>query len=117
MDAAILLKAIHTRNEKILRQKKASRESFNENNGFLGMGGLFSMLIGIWAAYLSWECNTKHNMNIFLKLLWALGAYIFGFIYLIYYFFFRYDSCVGSTGGPTIQLYSASPNVGPAPLR
>ena len=54
---------------------------------------VISIFIGAFAAYLSYDCNSKKNMSELQKVLWAVLAYIFGLLYLIYYALFRFDSC------------------------
>lgn len=46
-----------------------------------------SLVISFYAAYLSYECNTEKN---FTSVVWAIFAFSFGIIYLVYYFFFNY---------------------------
>lgn len=43
------------------------------------------ILVSILAAVLSWQCNK--NQPIFLRIVYALIAAIFGWVYLIYYAF------------------------------
>lgn len=46
-------------------------------------------LVGIYAVYLSWSCNTKQGVNALAKVIYAIFAWIFGMLYLILYFLFR----------------------------
>lgn len=55
------------------------------------IGQVIFMLVSLYAAFLSFKCNT--NVNMFLRILYALVAGIFGFVYLMYYFLFRQDVC------------------------
>ncbi len=48
-------------------------------------GQAFSLAIGIFAAYLSWTCNTIEGVDTPLKILYAFFAFSFGILYLIYY--------------------------------
>jgi hypothetical protein len=50
---------------------------------------LVSIIVGLYAAFLSWRCSK--GTNLFLRIVYAVFAYIFGVIYLIYYFLFRGD--------------------------
>lgn len=54
---------------------------------------ILGVVIGIYAAYLSWQCNTAMNYSTFLKVIFAIFAYIFGLVYLILYLVMRYDTC------------------------
>lgn len=54
---------------------------------------ILSILIGSVAAYLSWQCNTLTETNVVLKIIFALFAFIFGLLYIILYFFFRWGDC------------------------
>jgi hypothetical protein len=64
-----------------------------ENNSMLSIGTIISFMIGAYAAYLSYECNSKKNMSEMAKIIFAILAYIFGLFYLIYYYLFQYDTC------------------------
>ena len=54
---------------------------------------IIGIAIGIFAVYLSWKCNTKFNYSLWLKVLYAFLAYIFGLVYIVLHFIFRYDVC------------------------
>lgn len=54
---------------------------------------VISFLIGIYAAYLSWTCNTATGVELPLKVIYAIFAYCFGTLYLIYYFLVRAEFC------------------------
>ena len=57
-----------------------------ENFGGRGIFSLLSTLIlGIPAAYLSWQCNK--NSDTWKRVLFAVLSFIFGGWYLLYYFF------------------------------
>ncbi len=49
------------------------------------------ILFSVAAAYLSWTCNASEPVAI--RMLYAFVAAIFGWVYLLYYFFFRSDFC------------------------
>lgn len=55
-------------------------------NNILSIG----ILIGVIAAYLSWTCNTSKGISTVEKVIYALFAYLFGGLYLIYYFLVHY---------------------------
>lgn len=54
---------------------------------------LLGVVIGLYAAYLSWQCNSKLSYSVVLKVIFALFAYIFGLVYLILYVVMRWDTC------------------------
>lgn len=61
------------------------------------LGGIVSfvigVLIGIVAIYLSWSCNTAIEYHIVMKVIFAVFAYLFGFVYILLYMILRYDTC------------------------
>jgi uncharacterized protein YacL len=54
---------------------------------------ILSIVVGLYAAYLSWQCNTNIDYNIFLKVIFAIFAFLFGLVYLILYVIMRLDTC------------------------
>ena len=54
---------------------------------------ILGVVIGLYAAFLSWQCNTKLSYNMFLKVIFSIFAYLFGLIYLILYVIMRWDTC------------------------
>ena len=54
---------------------------------------IMGLLIGTFAAYLSWQCNSAMGYPLFLKVFLGFFAFTFGGIYLMYYALFRYDVC------------------------
>lgn len=54
---------------------------------------LMGLLIGSFAAYLSWQCNTAMGYPLYLKAFLGFFAFTFGGLYLMYYALFRYDVC------------------------
>lgn len=50
-------------------------------------------IVGLIAAYLSWNCNTAKGYTFVEKVIFSFFAYIFGGIYILYYFLVRYDEC------------------------
>ena len=52
---------------------------------------ILTLIISIFSAYLSYNCNWKViDDNIFIKLLFALIAFLLGPLYLIWFFFVNY---------------------------
>jgi len=100
MDALEIIKRIN------LYKKKYENMDFVENptnqqnqqvvvvdSNIMNFGTIISIMIGLYAAYLSYECNSKKNIPEMSKIFFSIFAYIFGFFYLIYYYLFQYDSC------------------------
>jgi len=87
MDALFIVKQLDKNKKKI--------EKMNETNANKGsnIGLVLSIIIGAYASYLSYECNSKNNVPEMQKIVFAILSYIFGLFYLIYYFLFKYDSC------------------------
>lgn len=54
---------------------------------------VLGLVIGLLAAYLSWQCNSKLSYNTFLKVIFSIFAYLFGFVYLVLYVIMRWDTC------------------------
>lgn len=54
---------------------------------------VLGVIIGLYAAYLSWQCNSKLDYNLFLKVIFSVFAYLFGLVYLILYLVMRWDVC------------------------
>jgi hypothetical protein len=88
MDAYLIVKQIENKKKQI-----ENLDSSNNKGGMNNMGLILSIIIGGYASFLSYECNSKKNVPEVQKILFAILAYIFGLLYLIYYFLFRYDSC------------------------
>jgi hypothetical protein len=88
MDAYLILKTIANKKQQI---EKLESKDINPN--FMNMGTILSVIIGAYAAYISYTCNTRKNVPEIHKIIFAVSAYIFGFLYLIYYYLFRYDTC------------------------
>lgn len=70
--------------------KKNSAEGYNETATKQEAGtSVIGLLIGIYAAYLSWTCNTAKGVDTVGKVIYAIFAFIFGLFYLIYYALFN----------------------------
>jgi hypothetical protein len=63
---------------------------FNRMLGDFVMG-VISVLLGVWAAVLSWEANALAGWALLPKLVFALGAFLVGFTYLVSYLVFKWD--------------------------
>lgn len=58
-----------------------------------GLIFIMGVAIGLYAAYLSFQCNSKLKYNMILRVLFAVFAYVFGLVYLILYVVMRWDVC------------------------
>ena len=56
-------------------------------------GLLVQLLLGLYAAKLSWTCNTKIGYSFLVKLLSAVFAWFGGILYILYYLLLRTDIC------------------------
>ena len=93
MDAALIINYIKKLNNKPTI-KDGKIEEFINIDQFSSVGSIISILIGAYAAYLSYTCNSKRfDMSEPTKIIWAVIAYFFGLVYLIYYTLFRSDYC------------------------
>ena len=66
-----------------------TNEKFNDqrNNIYFNKTNMFiSVIIGSYAAYLSYDYNTQQNTPEGMKIIYALLAFMFGLFYLIWYF-------------------------------
>ena len=54
-------------------------------------------LFSLWAAYLSWSCNTTNLIGIGWKILYSFGAFIQGIFYILNYYLFKMNTktCCG----------------------
>ena len=59
-----------------------------------GFSYFLSILIGFFAVYLSWRCNTASDMHTMEKVIWAFLSFIFSIPFLIYYILIRSHECV-----------------------
>ena len=92
MDAIFIINEI----AKTKKNQSADKEKYSSDMGYIyifNIGFTISFLIGTFAAYLSYTCNTKENMECWLKVIHAILAYAFGLFYLLYYFLFRTEHC------------------------
>ena len=93
MDALFIIKEItELKHKKLLEKKEEFTEDINYQKINI-IGYILVITIGIYAAYLSYTCNSKENVNDVLKVIYAILAYIFGLFYLLYYFLFRNEHC------------------------
>lgn len=75
----------------------AAQNTIMNKFAIFSLGGIISfvisILIGLTAVYLSWSCNSALQYNLGLKVFFAILAYIFGLLYIIFYIIMRWDTC------------------------
>ena len=77
-----------------VNKKGKEKEQFSdESPAASALSSIIGLLFGGAAAYLSWTCNTNLNMDTGLKVVYAFLAFLFGFLYLIFYAIFRTGTC------------------------
>ena len=67
------------------------------------ISSLLGLAIGLWAVYLSWTCNTAGNVDVILKVVYAIFAFIFGLFYILFYFIFRAGYCYAPKKGGRVR--------------
>jgi|UniRef100_A0A6C0BES1 hypothetical protein len=75
----------------------AAQNTIMNKFAIFSLGGVISfvisVLIGLTAVYLSWSCNSALQYDLGLKVFFAILAYIFGLLYIIFYIIMRWDTC------------------------
>jgi len=59
-----------------------------------GLGGLILLAIALFAAYLSWTCNTKQGIQGGMRVLYAAGAFVDNFTYILNYYLFQRNTAL-----------------------
>lgn len=77
-----------------VRPKKKEGFSDDDSSVVNVIGSIVSIIVGCFAVYLSWTCNTAMGVNVVLKIVFAFFAFIFGIIYLIFYLIFNMGRCM-----------------------
>jgi len=100
--ATALYNSVKKGNKKkeLLADGSSSKATLEEESNPAFM--IMELLVGVIAVYLSWTCNTKAGIEVPMKIFYALFAYVFGILYLLYYAFARYSDCSSPTGGAPI---------------
>jgi len=93
MDSALIIKYLADKKIKNYKNNENFVEQYNTDVKLMNIGTILSILIGAYAAYLSYECNSRLNISEGFKIFYAILAYFFGLVYLVYYFLIRYDTC------------------------
>jgi hypothetical protein len=69
---------------KLTKEEKKERYSNNSSSdGKMILGQIVSLIIGVVAIYLSWNCNTVKGENTGLKVVYAFFAFLFAPIYIL----------------------------------
>ena len=58
------------------------------------MGGLLLLALALFAAYLSWTCNTKQGIQGGMRVLYAAGAFVDNFTYILNYYLFQRNTAL-----------------------
>jgi len=97
-------------------QDGKKKESFVEVDSTVSSGSIAAIilpiLLGIVAVFLSWSCNSQSNMGTGLKIVYAVFAFLFGGLYLIFYLLFRAGRCAPQQ----IIVYAQGPPPVGAPI-
>ena len=86
------IESLKNKNVEKLQDNKDNKDA--KDVSLLNIGTIISIIIGAYAAFLSYSCNTKKNIPETHKIIFSVFAYCFGLIYLLYFFLFRYDDCL-----------------------
>lgn len=93
MDTILTYNAV----EKLVVGKNEQFQSSNDSEGGASIGSIIGFvigtLLGFVAVYLSWSCNTKEGYSTGLKILYAILAFIFSTLYIIFWLIFRWGTC------------------------
>ena len=79
---------IYPKEYRSIEIKNTGIEIKNTNNAGLQ---IFSLMVGILAAVLSWYSNTGLGYTMLEKIFFSVFAFFFGILYLFYYFIVRYN--------------------------
>ena len=77
---------------KFYDNKKEKYEGEKETS-LITTSSLILFAIMFYAGYLSWNCNTKLNLHVVEKVIYATFSALFGFVYLIFYVVFNRGRC------------------------
>ena len=64
---------------------------------------VIGVVIGLVAIYLSWTCNTAIGHSTLAKVIFAFFAWLFGFMYLLFYVILRWDVCAYAKRNPNLR--------------
>ena len=86
MDVILAEKLLHLGDD-------ATKEGTTATLGPSYVGILLGIVIGVYAIYVSWTCNSASGISVPLKVFYAFFAYVFGLLYLILHFIFVGGRC------------------------
>lgn len=94
---AVVAYEVYKRQQQKQLPAGVQRQAKNEEIG----GSVVGFLIGVWAAWLSWSCNSAQspNMHVVEKTVRAAIAFWFSILYLILYLFFWNGQCSVAKAG------------------
>lgn len=81
--------------QKLLFKKRDNEEGFVETETTTAsvVVSVVSMVVFLYAVYLSWTCNTAKGYGTVRKVIYAIFAGFFGWLYLLIYFIFWRPGC------------------------
>lgn len=60
----------------------------------MNLGGLIVLALAVFAAYLSWTCNTKQGIEGGMRVVYAAGAFFDNVTYILNYFLFQRNTAL-----------------------
>lgn len=94
---------------------KINITNFTKNKIFGIIFTIFNILLGIYAANISWTVNSLSNWPIILKIIFAIVSFLFAPLYLLLHLIFRYEH-LPSSHNVVIKPQYAYGNEGAASL-
>ena len=78
-------------------QNKQNPEKFADEatTAAASTGGALGFIVAALAAVIAWQCNKGESM--LMRIFYTFVAYIFGVLYLVYYFLMKRSSCPPNT--------------------
>jgi hypothetical protein len=58
------------------------------------LGGFIFLALALYAAYLSWTCNTKQGIQGGMRVVYSAGAFVDNFTYIVNYFLFQRNTAL-----------------------
>ena len=92
--------------------ENAKTEGFYFQDGYNNLMNFIGFLLGLYAAYLSWMCNP--TLPTAQRAAWAFLAFLFGFLYLIYFFLFKKGLCENGVKPDYMPDFKALMNKNPS---
>ena len=73
--------------------KLIKKENLEEQKNYSIFQIILSILVSSLAVYLSWTCNSAVGINVLLKIIYAIFAFLFGPLYFVYYLLVQQNTC------------------------